>query len=83
MSPQHDSKPSQLPTLNSVSASLVTLISSKIEGLFTQESRPGRSAGYLVGGMFALDGFDWSNGIRYHIFDTKPDTELKPPRANE
>ena len=52
-----------------------------IEGLFTQESRRGRSSGYLVGGIFALDGSDWSNALRYHNFDTKPDTEFKaPPR---
>jgi len=49
----------------------------EIEGLVTQGPRPGRSAGYLVGGIFALDGHDWSNGLRYHNFDTKPDTEFK------
>ena len=47
------------------------------EGLVTQGSRPGRSAGYLVGGRFGLDGSDWSNGLQYHIFDTKPGTEFK------
>ena len=28
-----------------------------------------------------MDSSDWSNGIRYHIFDTRPDTEFKcsPP----
>ena len=54
----------------------------EIEGLVTQGSRPGRSAGYLVGGIFALDGSDWSNGLRYHNFDTKPDTEFKPQDAH-
>jgi len=24
-----------------------------------------------------MDSSDWSNGIRYHIFDTSPDTEFK------
>jgi hypothetical protein len=24
-----------------------------------------------------MDSSDWSNGIRYHTFDTKPDTEFK------
>ena len=48
----------------------------EIEGPVTQGSRPGRSAGYLVGGIFALDGSDWSNGLRYYNFDTRPDTEF-------
>jgi len=25
-----------------------------------------------------MDSSDWSNGIRYHTFDTRPDTEFKP-----
>ena len=29
-----------------------------------------------------MDSCDWSNGIRYHIFVTRPDTELKL-RADE
>ena len=33
----------------------------EIEGLFTQGSRPGRNFGQLVGGIFELDSFDWSN----------------------
>jgi len=49
----------------------------KIEGLVTQGSRLGRSAGHLVGRIVALDGSDWSNGLRYHNFDTKPDTGFK------
>jgi len=24
-----------------------------------------------------MDSSDWSNGIRYHIFDTRPDTKLQ------
>ena len=24
-----------------------------------------------------MDSSDWSNGIQYHIFDTRPDTEFK------
>jgi hypothetical protein len=27
-----------------------------------------------------MDSSDWSNGTRYHNFDTRPDTELKPKR---
>ena len=26
---------------------------------------------------------DWSNGIRYHIFDTRPDTEFKVELTND
>jgi len=29
-----------------------------------------------------MDSSDWSNGIRYHIFDTRPDTEFKPARLD-
>jgi len=47
------------------------------EDLFTQESHPGRTFGESVGGIFEMDSSDWSNGIRYHIFDTRPDTEFK------
>ena len=52
-----------------------------IEGLFTQESQPGRSFGDSVDGIFALDSFDWSNGLRYHNFDTRSDAAftLKKP----
>ena len=49
----------------------------EIEGLFTQGSRPGRTFGESVGGILEMDSSDWSNGIRYHVFDTKPDTEFK------
>ena len=47
-----------------------------IEGLFTQGSRPGRTVGESVGGILEMDSSDWSNGIRHHIFDTRPDTEF-------
>jgi len=49
----------------------------EIEGLFTQGRRPGRTVGESVGGIFEMDSSDWSNGIRYHIFQTRPDTEFK------
>jgi hypothetical protein len=56
----------------------------EIEGLFTQGSRPGRTIGESVGGMMVMDSSDWStwirhhwsNGIRCHIFDPRPDTEF-------
>ena len=50
----------------------------EIEGLFTQGSRPGRSFNKPVGGTFEVDSSDWYwlYGIRYHIFDTRSDTEL-------
>jgi hypothetical protein len=47
------------------------------EDLFTHESQPGRTLGEWVGGVFEIDSSDWSNGLRYHNFDTKPDTEFK------
>jgi len=46
-------------------------------GLFTQGSRPGRSFCDSVGGIFEMGSSDWSHGIRYHIFDTKLDTEFE------
>jgi hypothetical protein len=54
----------------------------EIEGLFTHGSRPGRTVGESVGGIFQIDMFDWSNGIRYHIFDTRPDTEFNDKRVD-
>jgi hypothetical protein len=33
--------------------------------------------GESIGGILEMEGSDWSNGIQYHIFDTKPDTEFK------
>ena len=55
--------------------------------IFTQESQPGRTFGESVGGIFEMDRSDWywsnanANGIRirYHIFDTRPDTEFNGP----
>ena len=49
----------------------------EIEGLFTQGSRPDRTVGKSVGGMLETHSSDRSIGIRYHIFDTRPDTEFK------
>jgi hypothetical protein len=63
--------------LNSVSGRLVSLISSKLEGLLTQESRPGRISAGRRGRIFDLDCSDWSNGLRHHNFDTRSDTEFK------
>jgi len=48
----------------------------EIEGLFTQCSRPGRTVGGSVGGIFEMDSSDWSNGIQYQILGTRPDTEF-------
>ena len=42
----------------------------EIVGLFTQGSRPGRTFGESVGGNIKMDSSDWSNGSRYHVFDT-------------
>jgi len=39
----------------------------------------GLSASRSVG-FFAMDSSDWSNGIRYHTFGTRPDTEFKSKR---
>jgi hypothetical protein len=47
------------------------------EGLLSQPSRRSRTVGEPVGGILEMDSSDWSNGIRYHIFDTRPDTEFK------
>jgi len=69
--------------INSVSGRHVALISSKIEGLSTQESRPGRISAGRRGRIFDLDCSDWSNGLRYHSFDTRPDTEFKGSSTNE
>ena len=50
----------------------------EIEGLFTQGSQPGRTVGESVDGILEMDSSDWTNGIQYHIIDTRPDTEFKP-----
>ena len=55
----------------------------EIEGLLTQGSRPGRTSGESVGGIFEMDSSDWSNGIRHHVFDTRPDTEFKLASTRE
>jgi hypothetical protein len=48
------------------------------EGLFTQGWQPpGWTFGESVGGIYEMGSSDWSNGIRYHIFVTRPDTEFK------
>ena len=49
----------------------------EIEGLLTQGSRPGRTFGESVGGILGMDSSDWSNGIRHHVFDIRPDNEFK------
>jgi len=48
-----------------------------MEGLFDLGSRTGRTFGESVGGNFALVSSDWSNGVRYHNFDSRPDIEFK------
>jgi hypothetical protein len=48
----------------------------EIEGLFTRRSRPGRTVGKPVGGIFQMESCEWSSGIRLHNFDTRPDTEF-------
>ena len=54
--------------LNSVSEGLVLFISSEIDGLITQGSRPGRSFCESVGGVFEMISSDWLNGT-YSIPD--------------
>jgi len=53
----------------------------EIDGLLTQGSRPGRTVGGSVGGFSGMDCSDWSNGIQYQIFDTRPDTEFNSSRG--
>jgi len=47
--------------------------------LFTHGSRCSRTVGEPSSGFLEMDSSDWywSNGIRYHIFDTRPDTEFR------
>jgi len=47
-----------------------------IKGLSTQGWRPGRTSSESFGGTSEMDNSDWSDGSRYHIFDTRPDTEF-------
>jgi hypothetical protein len=49
----------------------------EIQGLFTQGWRSGRSFAESVGGFLRVDSAAGSNGIRYNIFDTRPDSEFK------
>jgi hypothetical protein len=48
----------------------------EIEGHFTQGSSSGQTVGELVGGVVEMDSSEWSNGIRYHTFGTRPNTEF-------
>ena len=55
----------------------------EIEGLFTEGWRRSRvyllkdpTFGESVGGIFEMVSSDWSNGIRYHNFDTRSDHSL-------
>jgi len=50
----------------------------EIEGLFTQGLQPGQIDNESVDGTFEMDSADWrwSNGVRYHVFDTRSDTEF-------
>jgi len=45
----------------------------EIEGLGSQ---PGRTVGESIDGILEMASSDWSYGIRYHIINTRPDTEL-------
>jgi hypothetical protein len=47
------------------------------EGVFTPGSRPGRTLGESVSGIFEMDSSDWSNGIRYHTFESDPALRLR------
>jgi len=47
------------------------------EGRFTQGWRHCRTFGESVGGISEMDSSDWSSGIRYRTFVTRPDTEFK------
>ena len=48
----------------------------EIDGLSTQGSRPGQAFGESVGWFTEMHNSDWSDGIRYQIFRTKPATEF-------
>jgi hypothetical protein len=66
-------------SMNSVSASHVTLISSKSNVNLLMERDPvGQSTSRSVG--FSRWTADWSNVVRYRVFDTRPDTEFKERR---
>ena len=53
----------------------------EIGGLLTQGRRRRRTVGEPVGGILKMDSSDWSNRIRYHIFDTRLDTEFKSQQS--
>jgi hypothetical protein len=46
------------------------------EGLIIERSRPGLTVGGSEDDIFLIDCFDWSNGMRCQVFDTRPDTEF-------
>jgi hypothetical protein len=48
----------------------------RIEGLFTQGWRPGRTFGEAVGEILETDSSDGSNVIRHHTLDTRSHTEF-------
>jgi hypothetical protein len=71
--PNHPNDPTY-PSENAQLKFSVGLTGLEIEGLLTQGSRPGRTGGGSVGGMYDMYCSDWSNGIQYQVFDT----EFKP-----
>jgi len=66
-----------LSAFNSVLEGLVLFISSEIDGLFTQGSRPGRIFCQSVGGIFVMDSPGLSNGT-YSIPDPTLTSNLCP-----
>jgi hypothetical protein len=60
-----------------VTGSRVTFFSSKPWVYLLKDGEPAGTFGESVGGYFEMDSSDWSNGIRYHIFVTRSDTESK------
>ena len=55
---------------------MVTLISSKSR-VYLQGSRCDQSVGESIGGISEMGSDHWSNGVRYQIFDTRPDNLFK------
>jgi len=53
----------------------------KIEGLFTQGWRPGRTSDESVNGIFEMGISDWMNGLQYHLIDNMSDTEFRLDRC--
>jgi len=64
-------------TFNLVSEGLVPLISSKSRVCLLKDHGP---VGLSMSRSVELSNWtaDWSNGIRYHVFDTRSDTKFKP-----